>query len=129
MQREEYLEPMIMLAMETQRHLPRPTRPPSKETSFEKRYFEGVRNDIADMAAVPASEKISAEVMMQFPAASEEDLQEAIAVADSLQQLGLLLESQYGESEAAVERLKQQVPGYSQKLYQNVISYFGYINH
>jgi hypothetical protein len=129
MQREEYLEPMVVAAIEAKRGLPRPVRPASQEKSMEKRYLEGVRNDIEDIAAVRPSDAVLSQVKAEFPAASEEDIQDAIAAANTLHQLGLFVESEYGDGEGAVAELERQMPGFSQKLYKNIISYFGYINH
>jgi hypothetical protein len=128
MQREEYLEPMVVAAIEAKRNQPRPVRPKSQETSMKKRYFEGVRNDIEDIAAVRPSDAVLSQVKLAFPAASEEDIQDAIAAANAIHQLGLFVESQYGDGEGAVMELERQMPGFSQKLYKNIISYFGYVN-
>src|SRR5262245_23325132 len=129
MRRKEYLEPMVLAAIEAKRSLPRQVRPASQAPSLEERYFEGVRNSIEDMAAVRASEAIVSQVKVRFAAASDADIEEAIAAANTLQVCGLLAESEFGDSEGAVEHLEQEVPGFSRRLYQDVISYFGYINH
>jgi hypothetical protein len=129
MRREEYLEPMVLAAIEGKRNLPRPKRPKPQGASLKDMFVRGVRDDIEDLAAVQPSTVIISEIKLRFPAASEEDIQDAITAANALQQIGLFIESGYGDNEGAVKELEREVPGFSYELYRNVISYFGYINH
>ena len=129
MRREEILEPLVAAAFEAKRGLPRAIRPKPTGTSMEEVYSEGVRNSVEDMAAVRPSDVLLEQIKNKFPAASEEDIRETVEAANALHIAGLFVESEYGDSEGAVDKLEQQVPGFSRGLYKNIISYFGYINH
>jgi hypothetical protein len=120
---------MVVEAIEAKRSLPRPVRPRPQRASMEERYVEGVRDDIEDMAAVRATGAVLAQIRLKFPGASEEDVQAAIEAANALHVSGLLIESEYGDNQDAVKELEKQLPGYSHRLYKNIIAYFGNINH
>src|SRR5213076_758172 len=94
-----------------------------------ERYVEGVRRDIEDMAAIRLSDDLVAHLRETFPNATDAAVRDAIAAADTLHQCGLFVESGYGDSAAAVDELSRQVPGFSRRLYENVIAYFGFRNH
>ena len=127
--RARELEPLVVAAIQAKRSAPEPPQKTINGPFTFESYRAGVEQEFEKQAAVRPEPFIMNRLKKYGPGGySDEDRVQAIQAANDLLTWGLLLESGNGDCQKAVDELAEKVPGFSRGLYEDIISYFGYLN-